>query len=55
MAKVNNYLMWISGTRKIDDFVDESLKLGISKKLPFLPRQLNKGSKIYLSFIATRF
>lgn len=44
-----NYLIWISGTRKINEFVEESLKLGISRKLPFLPRQLNKGSKIYLA------
>ena len=44
-----NYLMWVSGTRKISDFVDEALRLGISKKLPFLSRKLNKGSKIYLA------
>jgi len=47
--KTANYLMWIRGTTKIEDFIEESLQLGISKKLPFLPRLLNKGSKIYLA------
>jgi hypothetical protein len=44
-----NYLLWVSGLIKIDDFVDESVRLGISRCLPFLPRGLNKGSKIYLA------
>jgi len=44
-----NYLMWVGGNTKISDFIEETLKLGISRKLPFLPRQLNKGSRIYLA------
>jgi len=46
---MNNYLMWVCGEVKILDFIEEGLRLGISRKLPFLPRQLNKGSKIHLA------
>ena len=46
---MKNYLVWVSGLFKISDFIDEAIQLGISKKLPFLPRQLNKGSVIYLA------
>lgn len=46
---MKNYLVWVSGLFKISDFIDEAARLGISKKLPFVPRQLNKGSKIYLA------
>lgn len=41
--------MWIGGNTKIVDFIEEALLLGISRKLPFLPRALNKGSIIYLA------
>lgn len=44
-----NYLIWIGGTVKINNFIKESLHLGICRKLPFLPRKLNKGSKIYMA------
>lgn len=47
--EMKNYLMWISGLTKIEDFVSESYQLGICRKLPFLPRELNQGSKIYLA------
>lgn len=46
---MQNFLMWCSGLVKIEDFINEALQLGISKKLPFLPRKINKGSKIYLA------
>lgn len=44
-----NYLQWVDGNKRIVDFVEEAVHLGVSKKLPFLPRHLNKGSKIYLA------
>ena len=41
--------MWVGGNIKVVDFIKEAINLGISRRLPFIPRQLNKGSIIYLA------